>query len=428
MISKTYFTGILTISLIVIGISPIKSQVNYNLIIDKNLTSYAAAEDLITIHKAIYTVEGKFLKPKLFSEVKWYKKLSGIGYRLGKSILVDLPIDHLLLLAQHEIYGHGARYREFDYFNNHFNLNLPPPYDNGGGIAFKGEWEYDGIRITTNNENSAIYSAGMEGNTVLAQAMIPVWLGKQSINYRESYFYFSNRHNITLYIWSTYYLEKHGCRATDGNDVKSYIYYVNANNYHSHNPYSIEDLSKQVFINLFDPFQIYALYTFFKTYLWDGNEEQKIPMIPLGSLKYLPSFHLGLTPFGTEFYFDNYFVADKRIFTGYYRQGDNRFSKFYGFGIKSYNLIINNYLSLNAEAGIWNQPSLVLGGKTETETNSGFGGLFSVTLLPKIIKGDNPVSLYTQIGYKSSGYLEGERLDEGLILKLGLSFTELNRK
>ena len=415
--------------LLIIGSASLFAQTNYNLIIDRNFSSTAAAEDLITIHKAVYTVEGIYLKPRLFDEDAWHKKFFGIAYRFGKTILIDNPIDHLILLAQHEIYGHGARYREFGYINNHYHISLPPPYDCGGGLAFRGEWRYEGNRKTSYHENMAIYSGGMEANTVLAQTVLTKWLSKGSINYRETYLYFQNRHNITFYILTTSLCNNYeNCEISKGNDVMNYLQYLNIDNglfYADNYIFTIDDLTKQSWINLLDPFQFYAIYTYFKTYLWDGKEEQEFPMIRIGKLKYLPSFHLGLTPFGSEFYFENYFLFKDRILTGYYRQGDKSFNNFYGFGFEGYNLLNNNFIALNAQVDIWDQPLLELGGETIKETKGGIGGALSATILFKVLKNERPVSIYTQLGFKTAGYLEGERLDEGLIIRLGLSFAEI---
>lgn len=415
--------------LFIISFTNLSAQTNYNLILDRNYSSSAAAEDLITIHKAVYTVEGIYLKPKLFNEDIWYKKVFGIAYRFGKTVLIDNSIDHIISLTQHEIYGHGARYREFGYVNNHYHISLPPPYDCGGGLAFRGDWKYEGNRRISYHEHLAVYSGGMEANTVLAQTLITKWLSKKSINYRESYLYFSNRHNITSYILFTSLCSNDdNCENSKSNDVINYLQYLNIDNgYYFPDNYifTIDDLAKQSWINLLDPFQFYAIFTYFKTYLWDGKEDQEFPMIRIGEIGYLPSFHLGLTPFGPEFYFENYFVFKNRILSGYYRQGDKTFINFFGFGFEGHNLFNNNFLSLNTKIDLWDQPVLKLGGNEIKETGGGIGGALSATLLFKVLKNERPVSIYTQLGYKTAGYLEGERLDDGLIIRLGLSFTEI---
>ena len=74
----------------------------------------------------------------------------------------------------------------------------------------------------------AIYSGGMEANTVLAQTVLTKWLSKGSINYRETYLYFQNRHNITFYILTTSLCNNYeNCEISKGNDVMNYLQYLN---------------------------------------------------------------------------------------------------------------------------------------------------------------------------------------------------------
>ena len=70
----------------------------------------------------------RYLKPRWFEEDKKSRKAIGIFYRLSKTVLLDNVIDHLAILTQHEVFGHGSRYREFGYKNNSYSLSLFPPY------------------------------------------------------------------------------------------------------------------------------------------------------------------------------------------------------------------------------------------------------------------------------------------------------------
>jgi hypothetical protein len=313
------------------------------------------------------------------------------------------------------------------FINNHYQIKLPPPYDYGGGMAYRGEWKKEGFRKRTWHEDMMASAGGMEANSVMANTIISKWMAKGSMNYRETYLYVSNRNNITAYILSTSLCEQNDdCEPSRGNDVLSYLSYVNAENgAFRPNDYflTLDDLKKQSIINLFDPFQFFALYTYFKTYLWDGNEEGNIPMISLWKIKYLPSFHLGLSPFGTEYYFDNYLSAQKQWYSFYLRKGDNSFHDFWGMGFKGNKVVDSRYISVSPSFDFWDQPSIKLGGEEITESKGGLGFAVSGTFNFKITKGQNPFGIYTQLGYKSAGFVEGEMLSDGLILRFGLSFT-----
>jgi hypothetical protein len=74
------------------------AQAPYNLILDYPMSSKALSEDIVTIHKLTYSFENQYLKPRLFNEDNALRKFSGIAYRFGKTIFVDIPIDHIVLL------------------------------------------------------------------------------------------------------------------------------------------------------------------------------------------------------------------------------------------------------------------------------------------------------------------------------------------
>ena len=89
------------------------AQARYLVGMDGTLSASMGAENLIAIHRAVYALQDRALKPKLFDETTKARKSAGILYRLGKTALLDNVIDHLPALVQHEVFGHGARFREF---------------------------------------------------------------------------------------------------------------------------------------------------------------------------------------------------------------------------------------------------------------------------------------------------------------------------
>ena len=109
----------------------------------------------------------------------------------------------------------------------------------------------------------------------------------------------------------------------------------------------------------------------------------------------------------------------------YIRYGVPKFHRFWGAGFEVVNLLNTQRISLHARFDVWDQPSLILGEEGRTTSHAGLGGAVFGTLLYKIAKLNSRVSLTAQIGYKTAGFLEGEKLAEGFIARIGLSFTEL---
>ena len=70
----------------------------------------------------------------------------------------------------------------------------------------------------------------------------------------------------------------------------------------------------------------------------------------------------------------------------------------------------------------WIQPELELGGEEIRLTRAGFGGLVKMNFQIRVWEEPKPVYLSGQIGYKTDGYIEGEPLDGGLILRYGFAY------
>ncbi len=114
------------------------AEVRYLVEIDGRKSTQIGAENLIAFQYGTSSMLDRYLKPRWFEEDKKSRKAIGIFYRLSKTVLLDNVIDHLAILTQHEVFGHGSRYREFGYKNNSYSLSLFPPYGNGNGYAISG--------------------------------------------------------------------------------------------------------------------------------------------------------------------------------------------------------------------------------------------------------------------------------------------------
>jgi len=397
------------------------AQVQYSLLIDRSFSQIVGAENVLSLHKGIYTLENKLLKTRWFDEETFGKKALGISYRLGKTIFLDNVIDYVAIVGLHEIFGHGSRLREVNAEDIRYQVNPPPPYGRGGGSTYG---RYPPHRIITIDENLAMVIGGTQATTILSNSLRYRWLTRGKICYRESLLYFGAINDLTGYVLRT----KSRGRSSPGNDVVNYIDlvnerhgYVNEEDYR----YTVDDLAKQVWINAVNPFQYYSLYTYFITYVWNGKGAFPVPMIDAWGMKYLPSFRMGITPFGSEFYFENFVVHGESVLGFYVRLGEPTFSHTWGVGFQGMNLVTNEIFSLSATVDIWNQPPLVLAdGINMKKTHSGLGGAISATGILHIGNILSPVSFLLQVGYKTSGFLLGETLQQGLILRAGLSILE----
>jgi len=183
-----------------------------------------------------------------------------------------------------------------------------------------------------------------------------------------------------------------------------------------------EDLKNRNMINLANPFLFYALYTQLKTYIWDGNLSSKLPMFRIKGIDYLPSFRMGLAPFGPEYHLENYFRAKNSVFLIDLRIGDNTFYKSWGgVGLFAQNLYENKRFSLDAKLDIWKQPEIEIGGVDSIALKGvGLGGAFSIRGYYDFTSSQYPVSAILELGYKTPGFLEGYALDSSPIIMFGI--------
>lgn len=378
------------------------------LLYEKNFTSRTGAEDLLTLHKAFSSFEDKYIPSAPFQTKNNSSQLKNGVCRILKTAAIDYPIDYLIGLTQHEVFGHGARFNEFNYTNCSFHLSLPFPFGKGHGFA-----EAYPPMNSTFDQSMAMIVGGNESNTVMSGIMRNKWLADDSIPYHDFFLYIGAYHNLSYYIFENIH-KSYGDIAQYINDIEIKYYAETGKKY------SIKDFEKYMFINLLDPFQ-YIAFVNWLDYLYSGKQKEKLLMIKLGKLRYLPSFSLGLSPFGAEFYFTNYLKARKHLYTVLFRYGDTRFENFCGAGISATNIFHYKNFFLDACADVWNQPSLRLAdGNNKTRvSNAGFGISLSGTFSYKIL---NRLNLVLIPGYKTDGFVQGEALSKGFFLQAGFGF------
>ncbi|MCG8332116.1 MAG: hypothetical protein MI974_30810 [Chitinophagales bacterium] len=396
-----------------------KAQSRYYLLYDRTKSPVMGAELLSTAHYMFSSVEGQYLKPQLFKEKKWTGKALNIGYRLSKTVIIDKTLTDFWKVFQHEVFGHGARAREYGYFESTYVIDFPQ----GGGKIYYGP--HSGNRMVSDEEFIMRTIGGVESTTIFANALRNKWVQSGQIPYSEAYLYYSNFIGVSRYI-----------RSIDEDNNTSFhdmfSYYRQMNRHYDYDleetPFTVEYLKKRALVNYFNPLNYYALWVLLKEYIWSGNETAVLPMIPIGKYDCLPFFYMGVSPFGTEIYVENALRTDQSVINAYVRIGDDFFGKHWGMGINKTNIINNAWLGVDAGLDFWRQPALVLGGEELDERDAGIGGAAKLGLAFKISKGDYPLSIYSTIGYKTTGYLQGEYLKDGVFVRAGLMLLALDNK
>jgi len=397
-----------------------KAQSYSTIIFDEHQSQNFGSSNLITLHKVVYQFEDKHIRDTLFKENNFIKKTGGFGYRMAKLLLLDAQIDCFTALLQHEVFGHGARYRELGYNENSFNLNLYFPFGDGSGFAQRGVLQ-SGYKSPTYQENISIAIGGVDAEMLLANNLTNQMLLDDTLHYRQGLLYLISQNNGLLYLWKTR-LES-PTKIKSDNDMAAYIndmnfFYAKPNG----GTYNLNTLSNQSLISFANPIQLYSAFSILYSYGIKGQKQlKKIPMIKLGNVRYLPAFNYSLTPFGSQYHFMNYVRYKSMLFNADFMLGNNTFNNFYGVSVKGFNMVNKERITLNFHIDFWNQPNLVLDTYLKPTGAYQAGGACKVDIMLRPFRRQNKIGLFVQTGYKTKGYITGEVLSEFFILRYGLS-------
>jgi hypothetical protein len=414
---KNYFF----ILILVIFAAESKAQSYSTLIFDESQSQNFGASNLLTLHKALYSFEDRHIRDTLFRENTFLKKAAGFGYRMAKLYLLDAQIDGFIALAQHEAFGHGARYREFGYKENAYGFSLYPPFGTGHGFTQRGTLR-PGFKYTTYHQNIASAIGGVDAEKLLADNLTSQILLDDTLHYRQGLIYLISQNNLPFYLFSTRYSNPENIKPN--NDMVAYI--TEMNYFHSNLPgykYDVQRLSNQSLISFINPVQVYSAFSILYTYGIRGKKQlRKIPMFKFGGLRYLPGLNYSLTPFGAQYHFINYFRYQRMLFFADLNYGDNTFFNFHGISLKGYNVVNSKRITVNVHLDGWNQPELALDNYSTSALSNKTGGAAKVDLLFRPFIRENKIGIFIQAGYKTKGYLTGEPLAETFIIRYGLSF------
>lgn len=384
--------------------------------LDKNITAQVGSQNLLTLHRIIYTSSAKYIPDTLFHEKTFWRKLGGMAYRGSKMVLLEQPIDQFLKLTNHEVFGHGGRFREMEYKDISYNMKLDFPYGVGGG--FSAAWS---TSITASvHERIAISIGGIEANKILADNITIQALLNDKLHYRQAMLYYYSQNNLFYYLLHT----SQGKGPGRGNDMIGFMNMVNSYySFKSNERYTINQLSNQSFVAFANPMQFYAIYALYVKYLFQGKPTMEIPMIKMGRVKYLPALNFSLSPFGSQYHLVNYLRYQKQLFVADVHLGDNTFNTFYGMGIKGFNIINRKIVTVNAHYDVWNQPELELETRSSIVKPNQWGQAFKIDCIVKPFKRYEGTGLFFQVGYKTKGFMAGEQLSASPIMRAGLAFA-----
>ena len=374
-------------------------------LVDRDMTAGAGATVTNAVGRIAAHAEDRFIPLRLFEDQGRARRGGNAAYRLAKLALFDEPQENWLRVANHEVFGHGARLR--DLFDGHISYALPapPPYGRGGGATF---FEYD--RLPTVEEALAVTVGGMEANYVLARALAQDALTTGQWHYRDARRYLYAEYDTIRYILRTSELEP------EGHDVGDFIHvYNDLATRVGEKTLSARALRRRALVSFANPLIAYSYYSTFISYVWSGQTSAPVPMIRFGATRYLPMARFHLTSFGTEFVIDNAFVRNGRFFDVTVGAGHTIGARTWSVGVQQTQFALVKGWRLDGEATIWHRPE--------------WGEDVSATAWRQIAQRNrHVVAFVARAGHKTGGFKPGDPLYQGVFVRVGAALMPTSRQ
>ncbi len=397
------------------GSSPAHGQAHYPLLWDPALSSETGAENLATAHRGLMALEDRVLPLRWTDERTVGEKALGVTYRLGRAVLLDGTIAYLAALTQHEVHGHGAGARQTGSYGSRYELRFPPPYGPGGGLTDYPDdvrfGPYESLHATANGVNGTLQLF----RTVRDHAVL-----RGRVYHDEVLLGLAGHLDLPTYVWKT------SRPAEDFNDIVSYLSAV-APRFGSGTTPTLSSLRTKALVSLLDPFALFALRSSLVDYLFRGTPSTPLRALEWRGIRYLPSIHLSLSPFGPEFLLEHLAVHHDRLWRLSTRLGNGPYGRFGGAGLRVSNLVHTDRLHTDARLDVWYQPTLLFNDSVRRAYRQSDDGIdpfalggraeISASIRPTT---EWPVFATGTVGYKTEGFVLGEGLDDGILVEFGL--------
>ena len=359
----------------------------YSLCYDLDISPYAGGEDLLFATRSLENCT-TFIAKK--TPVAYSKSMFARTLRLAELTLLWLPLNYFAMVVQHEVFGHGYRIRDINHGRvktRGYEFDWPPPYGSGDAAT-----EFSFSERLTLKDLTCISMAGIESANILAQITKIKWLGAGRVDPRQSILYLVSNYNLNLYASSL------DGEDVDGHDLWEYARAINE--LYPKGKFTESRLRALAWINLIDPFTYYSLFSWFH-YLSSGKET-KIPMIPICGYGYLFGARLGLTPFGPEYFWDNYLLKGNAPVYFYLKAGWHAGNTYEGLGMFVPRLWTGSHWILGVRSDAWRQ-------------RKHWGAAASLITAYQV---NDRYGFQAELGYKTRGFLPGYSLYASPVVRL----------
>ena len=397
-----------------------QTAIPYAVVFDSYMTPAAGAQDLVTLQHLTASAEDRWLPARLGTERSRSALALGILYRSGKFLGLDMPQDHMLMVVAHEVFGHGARFRELGEGSLRYGFDVPIPYGPGGAFTrFNGSFPISPLA----NMNAS--AAGIEAQHSLADAISERAVDRGQLHYREAWLYFESRMTAVSYIQSA------SAASEEGHDPSDFLQAFHEACTTPCAPATRKEIQRRSLLALADPLLYYALYGLTVSYIGNGSTTGPMPLIPVGGgVRIMPSLGYALVPYGTEWTLRSALQherkaqnEERRITNVSLRIGDTGASSTWGIGVRAADVLRVRGLSIDLSVEAWRQPEL-LADKTSDPHHTGASAMGTLVLpMPRALRSRWSEGILISAGYKSQGFVPGEQLSGGGVLRAGITMS-----
>lgn len=400
------------------GVASAQSPRMYSVVFDSYMTPVAGADGLLTVQHLLARAEDRWLPLKLGSERSRLGFTVGLLYRSGKFLMLDVPQDHFFLVVAHEVFGHGARFRELGDGSIRYGFDAPIPY--GAGEAFT---RFDGFFPVSPLADLTVSAAGIEAQHSLADAITDRAVHRGRLHYREAWLYFESRMAAVSYILSA------SPTSSEGHDVADYLESFENACAAPCVPLTRNHVQRRSLLALADPLLYYSMYGFAVSYIGNGRATGPMPLIPIGGdVRIMPSLGYALAPYGGEWMLraalqqEERAKNEQRRITGItLRSGHTGASRTWGVSARARDVLRVRGLRVGVVFDVWRQPD-VLANRTSDPQHVGGGAVGSATVpLPRWLRTRVSDGIDVAAGYKTQGFVPGEQLSGGAVLRVGIT-------
>jgi hypothetical protein len=129
-----------------------------------------------------------------------------------------------------------------------------------------------------------------------------------------------------------------------------------------------------------------------------------------------------MTPYGTEWTTEHNVVVRRRLMRGSFRVGETGQRRAWGIGVLATDVVRRGRVAAQISGDVWRQPPLDSLPPSQALITGGLAAGTAQVALGRIRRTSARIGLYLQGGYKSDGFVRGERLRAGPVVRAGLTF------